>query len=148
MGLGTVMLANAWIFEAVRYAGAGYLLFLAVKSAKSALSRGEVKTRSVRGSRKALYSKGLALHITNPKAILFFGSLYAIGVPADASLTQLFLVIGSVGLQSIVIFHGYALLFSTASLAKLYVHLRRWFEGLFVIGFGLTGLKIITARLQ
>lgn len=148
MGLGTIMLANAWIFEAIRYAGAGYLLFLAFNSAKSALSRGEVKTRSVQGHRKALYSKGLALHITNPKAILFFGSLYAIGVPADASLTQLFLVIGSVGLQSIIIFHGYALLFSTASLAKLYVRLRRWFEGLFALGFGLAGLKIITAKFQ
>ena len=36
-GLSVVMLANAWVFEAMRYAGAAYLLFLAFKSARSAL---------------------------------------------------------------------------------------------------------------
>lgn len=148
MGLGTIMLANVWAFEIVRYLGAAYLIFLAIKSAKSALSRDEIKTRTIQGNRKALFSKGLALHITNPKAILFFGSLYSIGVPSDASIYQLLMVIGAVGVQSVIVFHGYAVLFSTASLARLYVKLRRYFEGLFAIGFGLAGLKIVTARLQ
>ncbi|WP_430398775.1 LysE family translocator [Ferrovibrio sp.] len=41
-GLGAVMLANAWLFELLRYAGAGYLIFLAFKSARSALKPGDV----------------------------------------------------------------------------------------------------------
>jgi threonine/homoserine/homoserine lactone efflux protein len=33
-GLSALMLANAWIVEVIRYVGAGYLLFLGLKSAK------------------------------------------------------------------------------------------------------------------
>ena len=38
LGLSAVMMAHAWLFEVMRYAGTAYLLFLAYKSAKSALS--------------------------------------------------------------------------------------------------------------
>lgn len=148
LGLGTIMLANAWMFEIVRYVGAAYLIFLAFKSAKSALSKKQLKTKNITGSIGTIFSKGLALHITNPKAILFFGSLYAIGMPADATWLQLLTVILSVGLQSMIVFHGYAFLFSTQSATRIYIKLRRWFEALFSIGFGAAGIKILTARLQ
>ena len=31
LGLGALMFANAWLFEAMRYAGAAYLIWLALK---------------------------------------------------------------------------------------------------------------------
>jgi threonine efflux protein len=41
------MLANGWIFELLRYAGAGYLLFLAFKSARSALRPGSLTMQEI-----------------------------------------------------------------------------------------------------
>src|SRR3546814_6223572 len=82
-----------------------------------------------------LYRRGLVLHLTNPKAILFFGSLYAVGVPAGASVETLALVIAAVGLQSLLLFHGYALLFSSPTLTDGYTKLRRWFEAVFAVAF-------------
>ena len=38
LGLGAVTLANAWVFELIRYFGAAYLMYLALKAARSALS--------------------------------------------------------------------------------------------------------------
>lgn len=146
-GLGAIMLANAWVFEVIRYSGAAYLMFLACKSARSALSSEELRVRSFSGNAFSLYSKGLALHLTNPKAILFFGSLYSIGVPPGASPGELALVIASVGIQSLLVFHGYALLFSSGAMTRLYMRLRRWFEGAFALGFSAASLKILTARL-
>lgn len=147
LGLSAVMMAHAWLFEVMRYAGTAYLLFLAYKSAKSALSPKQMQPRAVAGNRKTVFLRGVALHITNPKAILFFGSLYALGMPANATAQQLGLVIAAVGLQSALVFHGYALLFSTPAMTRKYINLRRWFEGAFAIGFGLAGFKILTARL-
>lgn len=147
-GLGAVMLANVWMFEVIRYVGAAYLLWLAFKSARSALSPKALATTALTGSARSLFLKGLALHLTNPKAILFFGSLYAIGIPPGAAPAQLALVIAAVGLQSALTFHGYALLFSVPAMTRAYIRLRRPFEAVFAAAFGLAGVKILMARLS
>lgn len=149
LGLGAAMLANAWIFEIIRYLGAGYLAWLAYRSARSALTPGAATARALgAGSRAATLLQGYALHLTNPKAILFLGSLYALAVPADAAPSQLVLVVALVSLQSFAIFHGYALIFSHARAAAAFVAARRWLDGLFAVAFGWASLKILTARLQ
>ncbi len=149
LGLGAVMLAYAWVFEIIRYLGAGYLLYLAYKSARSAFSPTELVPKSMAASSlRVAYGKGLALHLTNPKAILFFGSLFAIGVPAGVSYEALAVIICAVGLQSLIVFHGYALLFSNRAVMSKYIRLRRWFEAVFTIAFGAAGLKILSARLN
>ena len=148
-GLSAIMFANVWMFQLMRYVGAAYLLYLAVKSARAALHPGAVQPVSLGAEvGRRMYLKGLALHITNPKAILFFGALYAVAVPADASPGVLFAVILVVGLQSTIIFHGFALLFSSEPIARLYFKARRGFEALFAIGFGAAAAKILTARLE
>ena len=148
LGLGAVMLANAWLFEIIRYAGAAYLLYLAWGAARSALSKKEIAPKSINGGAKALVVRGAALHITNPKSVLFFGALYSIGMPADASAAQLAIVVAAVGLQATVVYSSYALLFSTPAATQTYLRLRRWFEGAFALGFAFAGLKVATARLQ
>ena len=148
MGLSAIMFTNAWLFEVVRYLGALYLMWLAYKSACAALSN------STQGSQVELarsvgkaYTKGLTIHLTNPKAVLFFGSLYSIGIPAGAGPESIVLVIGAVGLQSFILFHLYALLFSLAPVVRRYMRLRRWFEGVFAVAFGTASLKVLNAKL-
>jgi threonine efflux protein len=148
-GLGAVMLANAWLFEVMRYVGAAYLLWLAFRSARSALKPGEIEARGGSyTSLKRAYATGLGLHLTNPKAILFFGSLYAVGIPANTPPQSLVIIIAAVALQSTLVFHGYALLFSSRPLSRGYMRLRRWFEASFAMAFGYAGFRILTARLQ
>jgi threonine/homoserine/homoserine lactone efflux protein len=148
-GLSAVMLANAWLIEIVRYCGAAYLLFLAFKSARSALTPGETELPGFAAvSARRAYARGLALHLTNPKAILFFGSLYSFGVPADASLSDLAMIVALVGVQSAIVLHGYAVLFSNPVVVRGYLKLRRWFDGAFALAFGYAGVKILTAKLQ
>ncbi len=149
LGLGAVMLANAWAFEMIRYFGACYLLFLAYKSARSAMTPGDLPARRLSTpTLRTAYGKGLALHLTNPKAILFFGSLFAVGVPPGSPPEALIMVILAVGLQSALVFHGYALLFSSPPMMTGYMKLRRWFEAVFALAFGAAGMKILTTRLD
>ena len=149
-GLSAVMLANAWLIEIIRYFGAAYLLFLAFKSARAAVRPGAnplPQGLAAAPARRA-YARGLALHLTNPKAILFFGSLYSFGVPADATVGDLALIVACVGAQSALILHGYAILFSNPAVVRGYLELRRWFEGAFAAAFGYAGITILTAKLQ
>jgi len=148
LGLSALMLANAWTFEVIRYLGAGYLMFLAIKSARSALRpTAPAADFAPAQSLAKAYLKGLALHLTNPKAILFFGSLYALGISPATPLSGLATVILAVGLQSFVIFHGYALLFSNARISRGYFRIRRGLEGVFALAFGAASLKVLTARI-
>lgn len=148
-GLAAVMQANVWVLEIIRYFGVAYLLWLAFKSARSCL-RPTVATApkplNANGLR-SLYAKGLALHLTNPKAVLFFGSLYAIGIPPEAGVAGIATVVVALGIMSAAVFHAYALLFSLPPVARAYGRLRRWFDGAFAIGFGFAGIKILTAKL-
>lgn len=148
LGLEAIMLANAWVFEIVRHAGAAYLFYLAWKSARLAMSSKEAQTNAIAGSPLALIARGAALHITNPKSILFFGALYSIGMPVEARPAQLAIVVGAVGLQATIVYSGYALLFLAPPMTRLYIGLRRRFEGALAFGSGLAGLKVATDRLQ
>ncbi len=128
-GLGAVMLANAWAFEVIRYFGACYLLYLAFKSLRSAISPADDAPQAASdGAARSAFSRGLALHLTNPKAILFFGSLFSVGVPSNSPPEALLIVIVAVGIQSFIVFHGYALLFSSRPMSSAYGKLKRWFE--------------------
>lgn len=151
LGLGAVMLANVWAFETLRWAGGLYLLWLAWRSARAAARPSTAivpRSGADTTGRLGTVLAGWGLHLTNPKAILFIGSLYAIGVPPEASAGELVAVVAAVCLQSAVIFHAYALVFSERRAAEVYLRFRRIFDGLFAVAFGLAGLKLLTARLR
>ena len=74
LGLGAVMMSNVWMFDVLRYFGAGYLLFLALKSARSALTASKSHAHALAQPETSFikaYSKGLLLHLTNQKLFCF-----------------------------------------------------------------------------
>lgn len=152
VGFGALMFAHGWILEAMRYLGAAYLMFLAYKSARSALERNPTGAPTAApvtaASLWGTYLKGLLLHLTNPKAVLFFGSLYAVGVPTDATPGMLATVILAVGSQSFMIFHGYALIFSIGPMTRAYLKARRWLEAVFALCFGGASAGVLAARME
>ena len=149
LGLSAIMLANAWVFELIRYAGATYLGWLAIKALKNAANPAAAKMGTpFSGSAASLFSKGAAIHITNPKAILSWGSIYAIVAPPDATPATLFGYFGLLYAGSILIFIGYAFLFSSPAMVRAYARARRWFDLAFAGFFGFASFKILTAKLQ
>jgi len=148
MGMSAVMLANAWVFEVIRYAGAAYLLWLAFKSLKRALKPGDMQVTGTRPGLRRLFVKGLLLHVTNPKAILSWGAIYAIALPAGAGPAQIWQLFGLLIGVSVLVFFGYGLLFSSPRIVRAYTRARRWFEGAFAALFGAASLKILTTRLE
>lgn len=144
LGLGAIMAANDVVFEVFRYVGAGYWLYLAYNSLRSALKPKHVaQTEVKKASLTTTYFIGLALPLVNPKAILFFTALYAIGVPADANSWDLSIVVIAMALQTALIMHIYAVIFSIPKVVESYKRLSRWFDGVFTAVFGFAALKIL-----
>ena len=147
-GLSAIMLANVWLFEVVRYAGAAYLLYLAYKALRSALKTDMVTGGTpFQGGSKILFAKGMALHLTNPKAILGWGSYFAIVVPQGTDVLGLLAYAAVLYSGSVLTFVGYAFLFSTEGVVQRYRKARRWFDLTFAAIFGIASVKILTARL-
>jgi threonine efflux protein len=145
LGFSAIMMSNVWLFNLIRYVGAGYLLYLAGKSLYSAWMGRALKTpKSIRGG---AFAKGLMLHLTNPKAVLGWGAIYAVALTPDAQPQSVALLFCALIITSAIVFLGYAILFSSPQIARGYVRLKRVFDLTFGILFGAASLKLLTTRL-
>lgn len=148
LGLSALMLTHIWLFEAIRYIGVAYLCWLAFKALRRAVHpAGAAFGTPFSGTYRRLFAKGAAVHLTNPKAILSWASIYAIVAPPDATPATLFGYFGLLYAASIMIFIGYALLFSSPRMVRAYGKTQRWFDLAFAGFFGLASYKTLTARL-
>jgi threonine/homoserine/homoserine lactone efflux protein len=143
-GLAVLMLSHGWAVEAIRYLGAAYLFWLAFKAGRAACN-GRATDGVTVDARP--YLRGLLLHLTNPKAIFFFGALYAVMLTPGQSMISLAIVVAAVGLQSAVVFLRYAVLFSYPGPMAVYRRCARWINGLSAVVFAGFGAKLLTARL-
>lgn len=83
-GLSLIVTHVAWVNTAIRLAGALYLIWLGFKMIRTA--RQPLAVAGVAAaSGWAAAKKGYLVSMTNPKAIAFYGSIFAVMVPAHAS---------------------------------------------------------------
>lgn len=148
LGLGAVMMGHAWMIEALRYGGAAYLIWLAWKSARSALRSGAAinGVAPVESLRRA-WARGALIHLTNPKAALFWGAMFAVVIPVGSPPAVLWQVGLSCLAVSVATFTLMALAFSSRPVAWAWLRARRAFDAAFALMFGLAALRVLTARL-
>jgi threonine efflux protein len=126
LGLSAVLATYSQLLVAIRVVGGLYLLWLAWKSARSALTPQMPLARTTRApdSSQRLYVRGLLLHLTNPKAILVWLSIVSLAVPASGGAAHTApVVLGCMGI-GVVVFSSYAVLFSTETDAGWTARLR------------------------
>lgn len=144
LGLSAILLSSPLAFDAVKYLGAGYLIYLGIlKWAKSENGAGEgLDVESL----SRIYWQGLAINLLNPKTALFFLAFLPQFVdPARGNVIAQNLLLGVifVGL-AIVTDSMYALAASSLAL-KLRGSLRFRVGGRYLAGLVYVGLGITTA---
>jgi threonine efflux protein len=146
IGMGVIMYANAWIVEAIRYLGAAYLLYLACKSFRRALSSQSVTIDTKTSSAMRTFVRGFFIHLFNPKAVFQWGALFAVVLPSNTGFSQTVFVLLTLLSGSTFVFVSYALLFSSKSVVKTYTKMSRYLELGFAVFFGFAGVKLLTSR--
>lgn len=144
LGVSALMLSYAWVAEALRIAGALYLIWLGFKSLKGAIrptQRSEVAPPAHRS-----FFRGLVIHLTNPKAILSWGAVYAVALPPGAHWVEIWGLFGALSLTSAIVFLGYGALLAAAPIRRGYARAGRWIEGVFGLLFGAAGMRLLWAR--
>jgi len=115
LGLGAVIAAAPWAFDAIRWAGAGYLLWLAWRTLARARERG---TASPRRAARA-FREGLVVNLTNPKVILFVLAFIPQFVDPSSPVLPQFLLLGGVLALGGLVANALAGIFAGAAQARL-----------------------------
>ena len=149
-GISAILTTFAHAVIALKIVGGAYLLFLAIKAARSALTTDELMSKkaanAVSVSGLKLYKQGLMMHLTNPKALLGWVATMTLGLGPQASTTTVAITLACCGVLSTTIFGGYALLFSTVPMVRAYRRARRGIEGTLALVFGVAGINLLLSR--
>ena len=112
LGLGAVLATSEAAFAVVKFAGAGYLIWLGMQKWRSPPDPigGDGEGLRVQ-SRRQLYAQGILVNLTNPKAIVFIAALVPQFIVPDRPQWPQFAIIGAtmVGVD-VMVMSCYALL--------------------------------------
>jgi len=147
-GLAAVMAQYSQALIAMKVLGGLYLLWLSFKSVRSALAKrlpADLESTAREGSMLSVYLRGAAMHLTNPKAIFTWLSIVTLALPADVQRTDALLIVAGCAMIGIGVFGGYALLFSTQAARKVYLRMRRGFDGILAAVFGYAGIRVLAS---
>ncbi|HYD08990.1 MAG TPA: LysE family translocator [Acidimicrobiales bacterium] len=140
VGLSAILVRSATAYTAVKWAGAGYLIFLGVKRlATRAISPADVHVEP-RPLRK-LFLDGVVVNTLNPKTALFFFAFLPQFVDESGNVTMQVLCFGALFIVLGIGSDGtYALVASTLGAAlkrsKAYAAVERWVAGTIFVGLG------------
>ena len=149
IGLGSLMLASAWLFDAVRTVGVLYLLWLAWQLWRSPVtdvqvSLAHVPGRGVRG--RAAFTRSLTVALSNPKSLLFFAAFLPQFVDPAQALAPQYAALGAlfVAIDALVMV-AYALA-GRQAVRWLSVAGLRWLNRCCAAGMGLLALLLASYR--
>ena len=95
LGLGALLATSETAFAAVKFAGAAYLVWLGVnkwRAPPEPIGEGDDAIRP--HSRRQLYTQGILVNLTNPKAIVFIAALVPQFIVPDRPQLPQFAIIG------------------------------------------------------
>jgi homoserine/homoserine lactone efflux protein len=76
LGLGLIISQNDILFNAIKWGGAAYLVFLGVQIMRTPIALEQVQVTAHVNSTKSLWWNSFFIAISNPKGLIYFGALF------------------------------------------------------------------------
>src|SRR5215467_11163698 len=136
-GLSALLASYAAALTVIKIAGGFYLLWLAFKAFRAAASAHAIATTVDRQqSPRAYVLRGLAIQMTNPKAVLAWIAIMSLGLQHDAPLWVVGAIVVGTSVLSFAIHYLYAVAFSTPTMVRIYGRARRAIQATLGVFFG------------
>lgn len=149
-GLSAVIAAYSWALVLIKTAGGCYLLWLAFKAFRSALSTHDIEPAAVAASssgRWAYFLRGWLIQMTNPKAALTWIAVISLGLQPGAPWWAAGIIVVGTSVLSLAAHCLYAWAFSSPVAVRAYGRARRWVQSLLGAFFAFAGIKLLTSRI-
>ncbi|MFN3259292.1 MAG: LysE family translocator [Pikeienuella sp.] len=142
-GLGPLLLASAAALTVLKIGGGLFLLWLAFGAARSAMRPGGAPAPA---AARRHFARGALLNAMNPKAILAWAAVIALGLGPETTGAQIWAIWAVCSAIGLLIYLGYSLAFAAPPARRLYARARRGIEAATAALFGLAGLRLLTWR--
>ncbi|MGZ9811986.1 LysE family translocator [Pseudoroseicyclus sp. H15] len=148
IGVGLLLSQVAWAMTLLRYLGAAYLAWLAYGAFRKAAHPGGVPQAVPQPKRRGaqLFLTGFGLQVSNPKAIVFWLAIAAVGATAGAGPLTIGAFVAGAFLISFVIHGAWALALSSTPVRVVYARARRRIEAALGAFFAFAAIKMALAR--
>jgi threonine/homoserine/homoserine lactone efflux protein len=153
MGLGVVLKSSAFLFGAIKVAGAAYLFYVGIRHllGRSVVvpTQSHQATVPVAIPAHFLYREGFLIAATNPKAVLFFTALFPQFIDTKVALLPQFLILTGIFMAISYAAHlGYAMIASRAKGALLRPFFVKWLNRVIGVAFISFGAILLALRRQ
>ena len=140
VGLAAVLTAAPWLYKLLRVAGGLYLLWFAVQLWQAPQEGEHLASGQAKGG---AFWRALIVCLTNPKSVLFFGSIFAAYMGPDTPLWVHLSAVGIVVTQCILFYAAVAWFFSTARAAASYARAQKPLDRVAGALMGAFGLSLL-----
>jgi threonine/homoserine/homoserine lactone efflux protein len=142
-GLQALFARFEWLYLIMRIGGALYLLYLAFMLWRHARDpMPEVAPQANGGDGWRAFSKALLLALSNPKIMVFFGSIFLSLLPANMSDLMMGTVLGIVAFNEFTWYALVTLLFSGGPARAVYRRAKFWLDRVMGGALALLGLRL------
>lgn len=133
-GLHFIFQKIAWLQQVLMILGGCYLIYLGFQMLKAAFSQNTVSAKAVAAaqpkSKWALLLQGFFTNMANPKALIYFSSIFALAIDSSASLNSQSALLFMIWVESLLWFAAVAYLFSMPKMNQIYQRLSKWIDGI------------------
>jgi threonine efflux protein len=139
-GLTILFQIAPWLYSAMKLVGGAYLVYLGLHLLRARADEGASEPPGETGlSARKGFMKGLLVGLTNPKAIVYFGSIFTLFVKPGSPVWLQAAAVGIATFDTLVWYGLVGVLFSHSAVRRAYGRLRHWIEraaGAAMVAFG------------
>jgi len=147
MGIGVAVKNHPELLTVLKFAGGGYLMWIGARALLSALKGQNTRIAQTEDacSDWVSWRRGLFVVMSNPKAALGWAAIASFMFGAGLTALQVAAFAPLAALSAIMVYGGYALLFSTGRAVRTYQRFWRGVELVFGGVFGAMGASLLLA---
>ncbi len=143
LGIAVVFQKLAWVYVLLKLLGGAYLIYLGLRLWLGATKPLVMPARAAAQGSGRAFRNAVLVQMLNPKAAVFFGSVFLTLLPPDAPG---WVLATALGIVFVVEFGWYALLarvLSSQVIQRKYADMKIWFERLAGVWLAFFGVKLV-----
>jgi RhtB (resistance to homoserine/threonine) family protein len=143
LGLNLLFRQFHWLFIGMKVAGALFLLWIAFQIFRHAADPVEMNERATDEIGRSPLLRGFLTQISNPKVVVFFGSIFVAMLPSEVPGWMIAARIAIVTMNEIVWYSLVSLFFGSSPVRRSYLLAKRWIDRVTGAFLGLLGLRLL-----